>query len=182
MSTNAVVHYRYDGFTGGDYGAYSGRLAGTWSWNTVPSAPASISRTLNGTSIIVTRTNSASDGGSTIADYRVQRRESTDGTTWGSWGDTVALATTALSHTYANLTPGRYHQFRQFASNNAGFSSAATSTSVFITAMTRYTGTAFTVLSKLRKYDGAAWQNITQVRRWNGTSWAAIDITGINSA
>jgi hypothetical protein len=93
----------------------------------------------------------------------------------------ITLSTTTLSHTYTNLTPGRYHQFRQFAFNTAGFGSAATSTSVFITAMTRYVGPSFTVLSKLKKYDGSAWQNITQARRWNGTSWVAIDITGTNS-
>jgi len=181
VSTNAVIHYRYDGYTGGDYGAFLGRLSGSWVWTTVPSAPASISRTLNGTSVTVTRTNSAADGGAAIANYRVQRRESTDGTTWGAWGGTEVLATTTLSHTYTNLTPGRYHQFRMFAFNTAGFGSAATSTAVFITAITRYVGPSFTVLSKLRKYDGSAWQNITQVRRWNGTSWVAIDITGVNS-
>lgn len=155
-------------------------MAGTWTWNTVPSAPASISTTTNGTSVTVTRTNSASDGGSAISGYRVQRRESTNGTTWGSWGNVVSLSTSALSHTYTGLTPARYYQFRQYAVNNAGNSLAATSSTVFIAAITRYTGTAFSVLTRLRKYNGTDWQNITQARRWNGTSWQTIDLTGIN--
>jgi hypothetical protein len=180
VTTNAVVHYRgRDGFTGGDYGAFSGRLAGTWAWSTVPSAPASISTNLSGTNVTVTRTDSADNGGSAIIDYRVQRRESTNGITFGSWTDTVVMS--SATHTYTNLTPARYYQFRVYSRNNAGNSSARTSGTIFVAAITRYTGTAFAVLSKLRKYDGAAWQNITQVRRWNGTSWVAIDITGINS-
>lgn len=172
-----VLVYRTS--TGALFDSFGTAMSGTWSWNTVPSAPASISTSLSGTSVTVTRTNSSSDGGSTITGYRVQRRESTNGTTWGSWGNTVTMSTT--SHTYTGLTPARYYQFRVYAINNAGNSLAATSSTVFVAAITRYTGTAFTVLTKLRKYDGADWQNITQAKRWNGTSWVTIDITGINS-
>jgi hypothetical protein len=181
VSTNAVVHYRgRDGFTGGDYGAFPGRLSGSWVWTTVPSAPASISTSLSGTNVAVTRGNSAADGGDTISGYTLQRRESTDGTNFGSWGNNVNVTAT-LTHTYTNLTPARYYQFRVYANNNAGSSAARTSGTIFVAAITRFTGTAFAVLSKLRKHDGSNWQNITQVRRWNGTSWATIDITGINS-
>jgi hypothetical protein len=182
VSTNAVVHYRgRDGFTGGDYGAYPGRLSGSWIWNTVPSAPASISTSLSGTNVTVTRGNSSDNGGATITGYTLQRRESTNGTSFGSWGNNVSLSTSTLTHTYTNLTPARYYQFRVYANNNAGSSQTRTSGTIFVAAITRFTGTAFTVLSKLRKHDGSNWQNVTQVRRWNGTSWVTIDITGINS-
>jgi hypothetical protein len=161
-------------------GSYASAIAGSWTWNTVPTAPA-ISTVLNGTSVTVTRGSSTSDNLGPITEYRVQRRESTNGTTWGGWVDTAIQSTTTFSVTYRNLTPSKFYQFRVYARNNAGFSEATTSGTVFITPMARHTGTDFTALSKLKRYDGSNWQNIAQAQRWNGTSWVPIDITGINS-
>lgn len=158
--------------------SWGGSLSGYWAYYTVPSAPASITATLSGTSVAVSCNASASDGGNAITSYAVQRRESTNNSTWGAWTATTTM--TNRAYTYTNLTPGKYYQFRTYAINGAGNSSAATSSSVFIAAMTRYNGTSFSVLDNLKRYDGSAWQNITQVKRWNGTSWVSIDLTGIN--
>ena len=155
-------------------------IAGSWSWNTVPTAP-SISTLLNGTNVTVTRGNSTSDNLGPITGYRVQRRESTDGSTWGSWGNTITQSTSTFSHTYTDLTPGKYYQFRAYAVNNAGNSEASTSGIILIPSIAKYTGTIFTGVSSLKRYNGSAWQNITQARRWNGTSWVTMNLDGINS-
>jgi len=156
ISTGAVVY------------TYPGSIAGTWSWYTVPSAPPTISTSVNGTSVTVTRSNSASDGGSTITDYRVQRRESSNGTTWGTWTTAVSMATT---YTFSGLTPAKYYQFRIYAVNAAGNSTATTSPTVFIAAITKYNGTQFALLSKLKKHTGTSWTNITTANRYNRSSW-----------
>ena len=157
---------------------YSTALAGSWSWNTVPTAP-SVSAALNGTSVTVTRGSSTTTSEGPITSYRIQRRESTDGATWGSWGNTDFIS--SLTYTYTGLTPGKYYQFRVYAVNNAGNSEAGISGLILIPSITRYTGTAFIAPDKLKRYNGSAWQNITQAKRWNGTSWVTIDITGVNS-
>jgi hypothetical protein len=162
-------------------GTFDRAIAGSWSWNTVPTAP-SITTLLNGTNVTVTRGTSTSDNLGPITGYRVQRRESNDGSTWGSWGNIVTLSTSTFSHTYTDLTPAKYYQFRVYAVNNAGNSEASTSGTVFITPMARHTETGFfTALTNLKRYDGSSWQNVTQAKRWNGTSWVTVDITGINS-
>lgn len=166
--------------TGLLYDSFSTAMSGTWSWNTVPTAPSSISTSLSGTTVTVTRGTSTTTTEGPITSYRIQRRESTNGVTFGSWSASEAMSSTTF--TYTGLTPARYYQFRVFARNNAGDSVATVSSTVFVAAITRYTTQGvFTVLTKLKKYDGTAWQNITQAKRWNGTSWVTIDITGINS-
>jgi len=161
-------------------------LAGSWSWNTVPTPP-SINLNLSGTSVTVTRGTSTSDNIDPVRLYGLQRRESTDGTNWGSWSDgfgrsdSQSLETTTFSFTYTNLISGKYYQFRVFSYNNAGASEFTTSGILFVKSLARNTGTGFTALDKLKRYDGSAWQNITQAKRWNGTSWVTIDVSGINS-
>lgn len=157
---------------------WGGALSGYWVYYTVPSAPANISTSLSGTTVAVSCGASASDGGEAIDAYAVQRRDSIDGITWSAWGSTNTM--TSRAYTYTNLTPGKYHQFRCYSVNAAGNSSAVTSSSIFVSAMTRYSGTAFTAIDMLKKYDGSAWNNITSVKRYDGTTWQSVDLTGIN--
>jgi len=170
----------FQNFLFGGSESYPRALSGTWTWTTAPTAP-SVSTALNGTNVTVTRGTSTTDSQERIVGYVVQRRESVDGTTWGSWANNITLSTTTFTHTYTGLTPGKYYQFRVYANNDVVSSEATVSGTILIPSITRYTGTAFIAPDNLKRYDGSAWQNITQVKRWNGTSWVTIDITGINS-
>jgi hypothetical protein len=90
--------------------------ATTWS---VPAAPSALTATvLSTTSIRLTWTAPASNGGNAVRDYRIEY--STDNaSTWNTYTDEVSTATTA---TLTSLTPVTTYQFRVFAENgvNAG--------------------------------------------------------------
>lgn len=157
--------------------SWNSAMTGTWSWATVPTTPASISVVVNGTSATITRGNSTADTSYPVTSYSIQRRESTNGTTWGAWTNTTTMV--GSTHTYTGLSAAKYYQFRVYASNSIGTSQAVQSTTVFIAAVTRYDGSSFVLLSKLKRYNGTSWENIGSAKRWNGTTWETIDISSI---
>lgn len=165
ISTGAVVY------------TYPGSIAGTWSWATVPATPTSISTSTSGTSVTVTRGTSSSDASYPVTSYTVQRRESSDGVNFGSWSNSASMPSS--TYTYTGLTAAKYYQFRVYATNSIGTSEAVASSTTFIAAVTRYSGTAFVLLSKLKRHNGTSWTNITSAKRWNGTAWQTIDISSI---
>lgn len=166
ISTGSVVY------------TYSGSIAGTWSWYTVPTTPSSISVSVNGTTATITRGTSTSDASYPVTSYTLQRRQSSDGTTFGSWATVVSSMGT--SYTNTGLTPAQYYQYRVYANNNAGTSQAVTSSTVFIAALTIFKGTAFAVPTNLKKYNGSSWVSLTSgLYRYDGTTWIKIDTTGI---
>ena len=156
---------------------YPGSIAGTWSWATVPTIPTTISTSTSGTSVTVTRGTSTSDASYPVTSYTVERRESNDGVTFGSWSNAVSMPSS--TYTYTGLTAAKYYQFRVYAANSIGTSQAVASSTTFIAAVTRYSGTAFVLLSKLKRHNGTSWTNITSAKRWNGTAWQTIDISSI---
>jgi hypothetical protein len=157
---------------------YDGSMSGTWSWYTVPTTPSSISVSVNGTTATITRGTSTSDASYPVTSYTLQRRQSSNGTTFGSWATVVSSMGT--SYTDTGLTPAQYYQYRVYANNNAGTSQAVTSSTVFIAALTIFKGTAFAVPTNLKKYDGSSWVSLTSgLYRYDGTTWIKIDTTGI---
>jgi hypothetical protein len=85
----------------------------------VPSAPRNISALVDAGQIALSWTAPASDGGSTIAGYRVQQR-----TGDGEWSDVAVSAVT--SATVTALQDGTSYEFRVAAVNAAGASGLST--------------------------------------------------------
>lgn len=158
--------------------SWNSYMTGTWTWYTVPTQPTTSTAVSIGTTATVTRGESISDSSYPITSYRVQRAESSNGTTWGAWA--TAITMTGTTYTYTGLTPGKYYKFRVYAVNAAGNSLARETNTVLVAAVTRYNGSAFIVPTNLKRYNGTSWVNVTSVKRWDGTSWQTIDLTGIN--
>jgi hypothetical protein len=157
---------------------YGGSIAGTWSWYTVPSTPASINVSATGTTATITRGVSTSDASYPVTSYTLQRRQSSTTTFSGAW--TTVSTNMGTSYTNSGLTPSQYYQFRVYANNNAGTSQAVVSSTIFVAALTIYKGTAFAVPTNLKKHNGTSWVSLaTGLYRYNGTTWIKIDTTGI---
>jgi hypothetical protein len=160
--------------------AYSGQsLAGSITYAFVPKAPASLAATQTARSIALTTTAASGtgfDGYATISSYKVQYRTSSDGTTWGAWGNTQTM--TSLAYTYSNLAPATYYQFRTYAVNDVGNSAATTNATTFYVAAGGriYNGTSWVPATTFKVYNGTAWVDVTTARVYNGTSWADITI------
>jgi hypothetical protein len=149
---------------------WSGGFQGTFFWYTVATAPGSISLNKVGRNVTVTATGSSSNGGEGISSYRVQYRTSTDGVTFGAWGNTQTLS--SLSYTYTNLTPALFYQFRVYAVNPAGNSAARTSSNLFVSAGgRRWNGTAWVASTTSKRWNGSAWVDLTVAKRWSGSAW-----------
>jgi hypothetical protein len=147
----------------------NGGLQGSYTWSTVPTAPASITVTASQLNVTVTAGASASDGGQGISSYSVQYRTSTDkGSTWGAWGNTQTLS--SLSYTYTNMAANGYYQFRVYSNNTNGSSAARSGTTVFISAGGKvWNGSAWAPRA-LKVWTGSAWQ-VAKRKFWNGSSW-----------
>jgi hypothetical protein len=157
---------------------YPGSIAGTWSWYTVPSTPASINVSATGTTATITRGVSTSDASYPVTSYTLQRRQSSTTIFSGAW--TTVSTNMGTSYTNSGLTPSQYYQFRVYANNNAGTSQAVVSSTIFVAALTIYKGTAFAVPTNLKKHNGTSWVSLaTGLYRYNGTTWIKIDTTGI---
>ena len=85
----------------------------------VPGAPGAPDVTLqDSTSLAVTWTEPASDGGSAITGYKVQWKEAAD--SWDTPADVSEAAATGTSHTITGLTGGTEYSVRVLAINDAG--------------------------------------------------------------
>jgi hypothetical protein len=167
-----VTGYIGNGFTmvAPGVASFNGGFQGTFFWYTVPTAPGSIALSKTGRNVTVTATGSSSDGGEGISSYQVQYRTSSDGMTYGAWGNTQTLS--SLSYTYTNLTPALFYQFRVYANNPAGSSAATTSSALFVSAGgRRWDGTAWVASTTSKRWNGSAWVDLTVAKRWNGTAW-----------
>lgn len=148
-----------------DGGTWGGKLVGALWWYTYATAPQAISATRSGRNVAIGIAGSASDGGSGISSYRVQR---TDGL--GNWVDDQDIS--SGSYTYTNLTPGRTYQFRTYANNGLGSSQFRYSATVFVPAGgRRYDGTSWVYAGIARRYTGSAWVDLTIARRYTGSAW-----------
>lgn len=154
---------------------YSGQsLAGSFTYAFVPKAPASLAAVQTGNSVALTATATTGtgfDGYATISAYKVQYRTSSDGTTWGAWGNTQTMS--SLSYTYSNLAPATHYQFRVYAVNEVGNGAAtANATTFFVSAGgKRYNGTAFVYNTTAKRWNGSAWVDLTVAKRWDGSAW-----------
>jgi hypothetical protein len=90
-----------------------------WTKPTPPRSPAAAPTNLSG-QVRLTWLAPASNGGSAVSDYVIQR--STNGTTWTSLSDGVNTATTYL---VPGLSNGTRYYFRVFARNAVGYSAAS---------------------------------------------------------
>jgi len=157
-------------FTSPNVFTFSGGFQGTFSWYTVPTAPATITVARTGRNVLVTATASSSDGGESIDGYRAQFRSSVDGVTWSAWGNLQSLV--SFQYTYENLTPALFYEFRVYAINAAGSSAARTSAAVFVPAGgKRWDGSAWVATSLAKRWDGSAWTDIQTAKRWSGSAW-----------
>jgi hypothetical protein len=102
----------------------------------------------------------------------VQYRTSTDGVTYGSYGNTQDIS--SGTYAYNNLTPALFYQFRTYANNPAGASAATVSSPLFVSAGgRRWDGTAWVASTTSKRWNGSAWVDLTVAKRWNGTAWVA---------
>ena len=147
--------------------SWSTQMCGYWEWDTVPVAPTNVQAVVSGLNVTVSYTNSASTGGTSISGYTIQKASSTDGgSSWGSW--------TSFTNG-SQLSPGLY-KFRVYATNTAGNSQAAESSSVQVGQIVRFDASTQPVgISTLKRYDGASWTNVTTVKRFDGTSWQTLE-------
>lgn len=90
----------------------------------VPSAPTGVTSSRSGTSLVVSWTAPASDGGSPITDYTIEF-SSNGGTSWSAFGHTASTSTTA---TITGLSNG-YTYINRIAAVNAVGASAYSSSS-----------------------------------------------------
>jgi hypothetical protein len=154
-------------------------LAGTLTYAFVPFAPASLAAVQTARSVALTTTAATGtgfDGYATISAYKVEYRTSTDGTTWGTWGNTQTM--TSLAYTYSNLAPATYYQFRTYAVNDVGNSAATVNaTTFYVSAGGRvYNGSAWAPVSTFKVYNGTTWVDVTTARVYDGTIWKDITI------
>jgi hypothetical protein len=149
-------------------------MMGYWTSQYVPDIVSSISVSASGTSATVTR-GTATDATS----YSLQRSDSADGSTWGSWGNTQSNIST--TYTYTNLTPGRYYRFRAYGVNDVGSGAGRISSTIqienipaapVITSVTKTarkitlnwsapptgTPTSYVIQSKYSSDGGATWE------------------------
>jgi len=119
-TTPKVTRYNSSGVV---QATWNGQMIGSWESKYCPAAVSSISVSGSGTSATVTR-GTATDATS----YSVQRSDSADGTTWGSWGNTQSMPST--TYQYTNLTPGRYYRFRVYGVNDVDSGAAITSSTI----------------------------------------------------
>ncbi len=140
-----------------------------------PSPPGSISVLRSSRNVTVTITASASDGGSTIQSYTVQRRSSSDnGVTFGPWEDNQNIS--SFTFTYENLAPSLTYQFRAFATNSSGDSGTVNSSNVFIPAGGKRFDAAtqqFSPTAIARRFDLnlSQWIDLSIAKRFDGNSW-----------
>jgi hypothetical protein len=170
-ATPKVTHYRPNGAV---YATWNGQMMGYWTSQYVPDIVSSISVSASGTSATVTR-GTATDATS----YSLQRSDSADGSTWGSWGNTQSNIST--TYTYTNLTPGRYYRFRAYGVNDVGSGAGRISSTIqienipaapVITSVTKTarkitlnwsapptgTPTSYVIQSKYSSDGGATWE------------------------
>lgn len=154
-------------FSNGSPGAsYGGALVGSFNWDLVNSAPASI--TVVKTALSVTVTVGAAGGSDAPSPSSYQVQYSKDG---GAWTGTTT-ANGSRQVTYSSLTPGSTYTFRAWANNTVGSSQAVTSSSVLITAWgRRWTGTTWADNIYGRRWNGTQWVDLVSAKRWNGSAW-----------
>lgn len=167
--------YRFRVFATNSNGDSQARVSSEILLTSPPSSPASISVPRNGRNVTVSITQSASDGGSTITGYFVEKRSSSDGgNTFGSYGNRQNI--TSLSFTYENLQPSLTYQFRAQAVNSAGGGPFRESSLVFVPAGGKRFDESLqqfipTVTAKRFDSNSSQWIDITTAKRFNGTAW-----------
>lgn len=166
---NGYTMYSSNGFS------WNGGFQGTFYWSTVPTAPQAISpvRTAGTTSVVVTISGSASDGGSGVTSYKVQYNSG------GGW--TAEQDISSGTYTYTGLTGGQSYQFRTYANNANGTSQALSSSSVAIPTVpgapasigvSTPSGRSVTVTAGNSSDGGAAISNYyVQASADNGSTW-----------
>ena len=153
---------------------WGGQMAGNWDYALVPTAPTNVQVSVSGISVSVSYTASSSDGDSAITSYVRQYSSSSDNVTFGPW-------TTFTNG--SSLPPGKYYKFRVYSVNAVGNSDAGLSSTIFLSSLLRYTGSAWQAItgtsgSYLKRYDDtptAGWKDITSIKRYNGSTWDIID-------
>ena len=151
--------------------------------STAPAAPTNLAASPASGQVGLTWSAPASDGGSSITDYRIEYKQSSSGT-WGTFTDPVSNATSA---TVTGLTNGTAYDFRVSAINVVGTGTASSVTSATPTATNSIALTspkAFQVLQ--RDSDNTADIAITGTyggtplaieASWNGGSFQTISAT-----
>lgn len=151
-----------------DANTRAGSLCGSYNWSTAPSAPVTISPSIEGRVATVSFGASANGGNETITGYTVQSRYSTDDSSWGAWGDDQASSGSAVEFT--DLEVG-FYQFRVYASNylTAGAATASSSFEVK-SGGKRHTGggTYVDTATFKRHTGGGTYVDVAAVKRHTG--------------
>ena len=118
LTAGATRHYRVSAINTAGTGGYSGTDSATVGTTaTAPRAPTGLTATASGTTINLSWTAPASNGGSAITGYKIE--VSSDGGT--IWTDLVADTTsTATTYPHTGLTAGDTRHYRVSAINTAG--------------------------------------------------------------
>lgn len=144
-------------------------ISGSYTYYTVPTAPASVTITSKvGTTVNLSYSNPSSDGGSGITSYTAQYRQN-----GGAWAGTKAVSGNAFS--FADLVPGSTYDFRVYANNAAGASTATVSASTLVAAYgTLRRGADFVPITVGKLYRAGAWRNIITAKVYRGGAWRNI--------
>lgn len=157
-----------------DGSTWVGTLAGSITWGTVPTAPASLTVTGTGRYFTATVGASSSDGGAvesgTPLSYMIQAKFN-----GGAWTNFLALSSsqTGTPQTFQVYSSGTY-QFRAYAINGAGNSAASASSSTFtvVSGGKRSDGAGgFIQNGYSYRYNGTTWVDITTAKRYDGSAW-----------
>jgi hypothetical protein len=161
-----------------DGSTWTGTLAGSITWGTVPTAPASIAVSRTGRYFTVTVGASSSNGGAVETgvplSYMIQAKFN-----GGAWLNYLALtsAQAGVAQTFQVWSTGTW-QFRAYAINGAGNSAASPLSSTFtvVSGGSRSDGAGgFTQNGYSYRYDGTTWVDITTAKRYDGSTW--VDLT-----
>jgi hypothetical protein len=150
---------------------------GGFDWDRKPSAPSTVSITLNADKSIFVQSNVVASPAGTATYYIAYRASADGGATWGSWSGWTTIGANGRSYTYAagTLTYGLTYQFKMYASNSDGSSGETVSNSpstVFLPAGgKRFDGSTWNPTSTAKRHNGTDWQTLTIAKRHNGTTW-----------
>jgi hypothetical protein len=150
---------------------WNGRMKGTFTWGTVPTTPGLTLSSVVGTTVTLSTGASSSDGGYSISSYSYQRREN-----GGSWTGTQTFTSRPGSVTFSGLNPGSTYDFRAYATNTVGSSTARQVSGVDISAYGRVRRSgAWQTITTGRVYRAGAWRNITTARVYRSGAWRDIN-------
>ncbi len=129
-----------------------------------PSAPSSVSATVNADKSVSVTVNGVSSPAGTATYYVAYSQNG------GAY--TGQQSGTGTSYTFSGLTPGSTYTFRAYATNSDGTGGTTYSSATFIpSGGKRYNGSAYVATQTAKRYDGSNFVTIVTAKRYDGSSW-----------